>query len=226
MGMGLNAFENFFTQYEGAMVRVEANRGEAMRVEVVKTAQEMVNEKDMEILKKIVAEIEDLGKQHFKSTDTVPTQEFKDKVDEILKKYDANNRYTAQYATVTGMKLEVTVTDTQNTNISAKAVVPYEQNKDADADQKEAEKKEQELKDLLDRVALRMTNTSRVLGQAFNEDAAKGVLTKEINDLTFAKNRGIKVESVTIKDQAAMTYTVKISVTGTAHTAEFVAVIK
>ena len=51
MGMGLNAFENFFTQYEGAMVRVEANRGEAMRVEVVKTVQDMKNAEDMETLK-------------------------------------------------------------------------------------------------------------------------------------------------------------------------------
>lgn len=227
MGMGLDAFKNFFTQYEGAMVRVEANRGEAMRVEVVKTVQDMKNAKDMETLKKIVAEIEDLGEQKYKSTET-PKDELKKKVDPILAKYDASNRYTATIApAATGMKLEVEVTDNTNADkIKAKAVVPYKQNKDADADTKDDEKKEQELKDLLDRVALRMTNTSRVLGQAFNEDAAKGVLTKEINDLTFAKNKGIKVDSVTVKDAAAMTYTVKISVTGTNHTAEFVAVIK
>ena len=96
--------------------------------------------------------------------------------------------------------------------IKAKAVVPYKQNKDADADTKDDEKKEQELKDLLDRVALRMTNTSRKLGQAFDEAAAKAVLTKEINDISFAKDKGIKVDSVTVKDAATMTYTVKISV--------------
>lgn len=227
MGMGLNAFENFFTQYEGAMVRVEANRGEAMRVEVVKTVQDMKNAEDMETLKKIVAEIEDLGEQKYKSTET-PKDELKKKVDPILAKYDASNRYTATIApAATGMKLEVEVTDNTNADkIKAKAVVPYKQNKDADADTKDDEKKEQELKDLLDRVALRMTNTSRVLGQAFDEAAAKAVLTKEINDLTFAKNRGIKVDSVQPKDAATMTYTVKISIDGTAHTAEFVAVIK
>ena len=111
------------------------------------------------------------------------------------------------------MKLEVEVTDNTNADkIKAKAVVPYKQNKDADADTKDDEKKEQELKDLLDRVALRMTNTSRKLGQAFDEAAAKAVLTKEINDISFAKDKGIKVDSVTVKDAATMTYTVKISV--------------
>ena len=71
-----------------------------------------------------------------------------------------------------------------------------------------------------------MTNTSRVLGQAFDEAAAKAVLTKEINDISFAKDKGIKVDSVTVKGTNEMTYTVKISVSGTTYTAEFVAVIK
>lgn len=226
MGMGLNAFENFFNQYEGAMVRVEANRGEAMRVEVVKTVQDMKNAEDMETLKKIVAEIEDLGEQKYKSTET-PKDELQKKVDEILKKYDANNRYTANIEDKLGMKLEVEVTDNTNADkIKAKAVVSYKKNKDADADNKDAEKKEQELKDLLDRVALRMTNTSRKLGQAFDEAAAKAVLTKEINDISFAKDKGIKVDKVTEKDKKEMTYTVTISVAGTNYTTTFDAVIK
>lgn len=226
MGMGLNAFENFFNQYEGAMVRVEANRGEAMRVEVVKTVQDMKNAEDMETLKKIVAEIEDLGEQKYKSTET-PKDELQKKVDEILKKYDANNRYTANIEDKLGMKLEVEVTDNTNADkIKAKAVVSYKKNKDADADNKDAEKKEQELKDLLDRVALRMTNTSRKLGQAFDEAAAKAVLTKEINDISFAKDKGIKVDKVIEKDKKEMTYTVTISVAGTNYTTTFDAVIK
>ena len=225
MGMGLNAFENFFNQYEGAMVKVEANRGEAMRVEVVKTVQEMKNAEDMETLKKIVAEIEDLGEQKYKSTET-PKDELQTKVDAILAKYNGTgNRYSATI-TPKEMKLEVKVMDANNANIEATAVVPYKQNKDVTEDNKDDAKKVKELDDLLDRVALRMTNTSRVLGQAFDEAAAKAVLTKEINDLTFAKDQGIKVDSVIVKDQAAMTYTVKISVAGTTHTAEFVAVIK
>ena len=226
MGMGLNAFEDFFNQYEGAMVRVEANRGEAMRVEVVKTVQDMKNAEDMETLKKIVAEIEDLGEQKYKSTET-PKDELQKKVDEILKKYDANNRYTANIEDKLGMKLEVEVTDNTNADkIKAKAVVSYKKNKDADADNKDAEKKEQELKDLLDRVALRMTNTSRKLGQAFDEAAAKAVLTKEINDISFAKDKGIKVDKVIEKDKKEMTYTVTISVAGTNYTTTFDAVIK
>lgn len=226
MGMGLNAFENFFNQYEGAMVRVEANRGEAMRVEVVKTVQDMKNAEDMETLKKIVAEIEDLGEQKYKSTET-PKDKLQKKVDEILKKYDANNRYTANIEDKLGMKLEVEVTDNTNADkIKAKAVVSYKKNKDADADNKDAEKKEQELKDLLDRVALRMTNTSRKLGQAFDEAAAKAVLTKEINDISFAKDKGIKVDKVIEKDKKEMTYTVTISVAGTNYTTTFDAVIK
>lgn len=225
MGMGLNAFKNFFNQYEGAMVKVEANRGEAMRVEVVKTVQDMQDAKDMEVIKNIVKDIEDLGEQKYKSTET-PKDELQTKVDAILAKYNGTgNRYSANI-TPKEMKLEVKVMDANNANIEATAVVPYKQNKDVTEDNKDDAKKVKELDDLLDRVVIRMTNTSRVLGQAFNEDAAKGVLTKEINDLTFAKNKGIKVDSVTVKDAATMTYTVKISVAGTTHTPEFVAVIK
>ena len=227
MGMGLDAFKNFFTQYEGAMVRVEANRGEAMRVEVVKTVQNMTNAKDMETLKKIVAEIEDLGEQKYKSTET-PATAFKTKVDAILAKYNGTgNRYSATIADKPEMKLEVEVTDNTNADkIKAKAVVSYKQNKDVKEDKKQETDRVKALDDLLDRVAVRMTNTSRVLGQKFNEDAAKGVLTKEINDLTFAKNKGIVVESVTEKDKATMTYTVKISVKDATHMPEFDVVIK
>lgn len=226
-GYGETGLTKFAAAYTNGEVKVEYDERTnydgktALKVTGLRMPEEIKAAKAEADLAKVKAEIEALGKQEFASTVTDITSEYRTRIASILLKYDD---------VISRIKIEDNKLVVELTN-PATAKVEYARNEfkklTADEEKEEEAKKEAAAENLLKRVARELEGKTVRLGQAYNQAVAKAVITANIDKLAYAKDQGVKVNSVTAVAGSTMDeYTVVISHDDTKKTESFVVVIK
>lgn len=226
-GYGETGLTKFAAAYTDGEVKVEYDERTnydgktALKVTGLRMPKEIKAAKAEADLKAAKAEIEALGKQEFASTITDITSEYRTRIASILLKYDD---------VISRIKIEDNKLVVELTN-PATAKVEYARNEfkklTADEEKEEKDKKAAAAENLLKRVARELEGKTVRLGQAYDEAVAKAVITANIDKLVYAKDQGVKVDSVTAKAGSTMNeYTVVISHGDTTKTESFVVVIK
>lgn len=224
-GYGETGLTKFAAAYTNGEVKVEYdertnyNGKTALKVTGLRTPDEIKAAKAEADLAKAKEEIEALGKQEFASTVTDITSEYRTRIASILLKYDD---------VISRIKIEDNKLVVELTN-PATAKVEYARNEfkklTATEEKEEKAKKAAAAENLLKRIATEFNNKTVKLGQAYSEEAAKAVITANIDKLAYAKDKGVKVDSVTVKDAKKHEYTVVISHADTTNTESYEAVI-
>lgn len=226
-GYGETGLTNFARAYTNGEVKVEYDERTnydgktALKVTGLKTPAEVAAAKAEADLAKVKAEIEALGKQEFASTVTDITSEYRTRIASILLKHaDVISRIS-----IKDNELVVELTNPATTKVE------YARNEfkklTADEEKEEKDKKAAAAENLLKRVARELEGKTVKLGQDYTQDAAKAVITANIDKLVYAKDQGVKVNSVTAVAGSTMDeYTVVISHDDTTKTESFVVVIK
>lgn len=226
-GYGETGLTKFAAAYTDGEVKVEYdertnyNGKTALKVTGLRMPEEIKAAKAEADLAKAKEEIEALGKQEFASTVTDITSEYRTRIASILLKYDD---------VISRIKIEDNKLVVELTN-PATAKVEYARNEfkklTADEEKEEKDKKAAAAENLLKRVAIELKGKTVRLGQAYDEAVAKAVITANIDKLAYAKDEGVKVNSVTAKAGSTMDeYEVVISHADTTKTESFVVVIK
>lgn len=225
-GYGETGLTNFAAAYTNGEVKVEYdertnyNGKTALKVTGLKTPKEVAAAKAEADLAKAKEEIEALGKQEFASTITDITSEYRTRIASILLKYDD---------VISRIKIEDNKLVVELTN-PATTKVEYARNEfkklTATEEKEEKAKKAAAAENLLKRIATEFNNKTVKLGQTYSEEAAKAVITANIDKLAYAKDKGVKVDSVAVKEAEKNEYKVVISHGDTNNTESFVVVIK
>lgn len=225
-GYGETGLTKFAAAYTNGEVKVEYDERTnydgktALKVTGLKTPAEVAAAKAEADLKAAKAEIEALGMQKFASTVTDITTEYRTRIASILLKYDD----VISRISIKDNELVVELTNPATTKVE------YARNEfkklTADEEKEEEAKKAAAAENLLKRVARELEGKTVRLGQTYSEAAAKAVITANIDKLAYAKDQGVKVDSVTEKDAEKNEYTVVISHDDTKNTESFVVVIK
>ncbi len=224
-GYGETGLTKFAAAYTDGEVKVEYDERTnydgktALKVTGLKTPAEVAAAKAEADLAKVKAEIEALGKQEFASTVTDITSEYRTRIASILLKHaDVISRIS-----IKDNELVVELTNPATTKVE------YARNEfkklTATEETEEKAKKAAAAENLLKRVAVELNSKTVKLGQTYSEAAAKAVITANIDKLAYAKDKGVKVDSVTVKDATKNEYTVVISHADTTNTESYVAVI-
>ena len=224
-GYGETGLTKFAAAYTDGEVKVEYDERTnydgktALKVTGLKTPAEVAAAKAEADLAKVKAEIEALGKQEFASTVTDITSEYRTRIASILLKHaDVISRIS-----IKDNELVVELTNPATTKVE------YARNEfkklTATEETEEKAKKAAAAENLLKRVAVELNSKTVKLGQTYSEAAAKAVITANIDKLAYAKDKGVKVDSVTVKDATKNEYTVVISHADTTNTESYLAVI-
>ena len=224
-GYGADGLTKFADAYAGGEVKVEYdertnyNGKTALKVTGLKTPAQVAAAKAEADLAKAKEEIEALGKQEFASTITDITSEYRTRIASILLKYDD---------VISRIKIEDNKLVVELTN-PATTKVEYARNEfkklTATEEKEEKAKKAAAAENLLKRIATEFNNKTVKLGQTYSEEAAKAVITANIDKLAYAKNKGVKVDSVKVKDAKKNEYTIVISHADATKTESYEAVI-
>lgn len=225
-GYGETGLTKFAAAYTDGEVKVEYDERTnydgktALKVTGLRMPEEIKAAKAEADLAKAKAEIEALGKQEFASTVTDITSEYRTRIASILLKYDD----VISRIRIEDNKLVVELTNPATTKVE------YARNEfkklTAKEEKEEEDKKAAAAENLLKRVARELEGKTVRLGQAYDEAAAKAVITANIDKLAYAKDEGVTVNSVTEKDAAKNEYKVVISHRDTKETETFDVVIK
>ena len=225
-GYGETGLTKFAAAYTDGEVKVEYDERTnydgktALKVTGLRMPEEIKAAKAEADLKAAKAEIEALGMQKFASTVTDEKAEFTKAITPILTKYGVTGNVT-----VDGNKLVTELSKKPDTTKTVKAMNEFKK-LTADEEKEEEDKKAAAAENLLKRVARELEGKTVRLGQTYSEDAAKAVITANIDKLAYAKDQGVKVKSVTEKDAAKNEYTVVIYHDDTKNTESFDVVIK
>lgn len=226
-GYGETGLTKFAAAYTDGEVKVEYDERTsydgktALKVTGLRMPEEIKAAKAEADLAKAKEEIEALGMQKYASTVTDEAAEFNKTIASILKKYSVNGK-----AKVENGMLVTELDKKPDTNKTVKAMNEFKK-LTAEEEKEEKDKKAAAAENLLKRVARELEGKTVKLGQAFDEAAAKAVITANIDKLVYAKNQGVKVDSVTEVAGSTMDeYTVVISHADTKKTESFVVVIK
>lgn len=226
-GYGETGLTKFAAAYTDGEVKVEYDERTnydgktALKVTGLRMPEEIKAAKAEADLKAAKAEIEALGMQKYASTVTDEAAEFNKTIASILTKYSVNGT-----AKVENGMLVTELSKKPDTNTTVKAMNEFKK-LTAKEEKEEEDKKAAAAENLLKRVAIELKGKTVKLGQAYTEDAAKAVITANIDKLVYAKNQGVKVDSVTAVAGSTMDeYTVVISHADTTKTESFVVVIK
>ena len=226
-GYGETGLTKFAAAYTDGEVKVEYDERTnydgktALKVTGLRMPEEIKAAKAEADLKAAKAEIEALGMQKYASTVTDEKAEFTTAITPILTKYGVDGTVT-----VDGNKLVTELSKKPDTTTTVKAMNEFKK-LTADEEKEEKDKKAAAAENLLKRVARELEGKTVRLGQAYGETAAKAVITANINKLAYAKDEGVKVNSVTEVAGSTMDeYTVVISHDDTKKTESFVVVIK
>lgn len=224
-GYGETGLTKFAAAYTDGEVKVEYDERTnydgktALKVTGLKTPAEVAAAKAEADLKAVKAEIEALGKQEFASTVTDITSEYRTRIASILLKHDD----VISRIRIEDNKLVVELTNPATTKVE------YARNEfkklTATEETEEKAKKAAAAENLLKRVARELEGKTVKLGQAYDEAVAKAVITANIDKLAYAKDKGVTVDSVKVKDAAKKEYKVVISHADTTNTEYYVAVI-
>lgn len=226
-GYGETGLTKFADAYTDGEVKVEYDERTnydgktALKVTGLRMPEEIKAAKAEADLKAAKAEIEALGMQKYASTVTDEAAEFKKTIASILTKYNV----TGEVKVENGM-LVTELAKKPDTNNTVKAMNEFKK-LTADEEKEEEAKKAAAAENLLKRVARELEGKTVRLGQAYDEAVAKAVITANIDKLAYAKDKGVKVNSVTPKAGSTMDeYEVVISHDDTNETEKFVVVIK
>lgn len=226
-GYGETGLTKFAAAYANGEVKVEYDERTnydgktALKVTGLRMPGEIKAAKAEADLKAAKAEIEALGMQKYASTVTDEKAEFTTAITPILTKYGVTGTVT-----VDGNKLVTELSKKPDTTKTVKAMNEFKK-LTAQEEKEEKDKKAAAAENLLKRVAIELKGKTVNLGQAFGEAAAKAVITANIDKLVYAKDQGVKVNSVTEVAGSTMDeYTVVISHDDTTKTESFVVVIK
>lgn len=226
-GYGETGLTKFAAAYTDGEVKVEYDERTsydgktALKVTGLRMPEEIKAAKAEADLAKAKEEIEALGMQKYASTVTDEAAEFNKTIASILKKYSVNGK-----AKVENGMLVTELDKKPDTNKTVKAMNEFKK-LTAEEEKEEKDKKAAAAENLLKRVAIELKGKTVKLGQAYTEDAAKAVITANIDKLVYAKNQGVKVDSVTEVAGSTMDeYTVVISHADAKKTESFVVVIK
>lgn len=211
-GYGETGLTKFAAAYTDGEVKVEYDERTnydgktALKVTGLRMPEEIKAAKAEADLKAAKAEIEALGMQKYASTVTDEAAEFNKTIASILTKYSV----TGEVKVENGM-LVTELAKKPDTNKTVKAMNEFKK-LTADEEKKEEAKKAAAAENLLKRVARELEGKTVRLGQAYDEAVAKAVITANIDKLAYAKDQGVKVDSVTAKAGSTMNeYTVVIS---------------
>lgn len=226
-GYGETGLTKFAAAYTDGEVKVEYDERTnydgktALKVTGLRMPEEIKAAKAEADLAKAKEEIEALGMQKYASTVTDEAAEFKKTIASILTKYNVNGEVKVE----NGM-LVTELAKKPDTTKTVKAMNEFKK-LTAEEEKEEKDKKAAAAENLLKRVARELEGKTVRLGQAYGETAAKAVITANINKLAYAKDEGVKVDSVTEVAGSTMDeYTVVISHGDTTKTESFVVVIK
>lgn len=226
-GYGETGLTKFAAAYTDGEVKVEYDERTnydgktALKVTGLRMPEEIKAAKAEADLAKAKEEIEALGMQKYASTVTDQAAEFTTAITPILTKYGVTGAVT-----VDGNKLVTELSKKPDTTKTVKAMNEFKK-LTAEEEKEEKDKKAAAAENLLKRVAIELKGKTVKLGQDYAEDAAKAVITANIDKLVYAKNQGVKVDSVTAVAGSTMDeYTVVISHADTKKTESFVVVIK
>lgn len=225
-GYGETGLTKFAAAYANGEVKVEYDERTnydgktALKVTGLRMPEEIKAAKAEADLKAAKAEIEALGMQKYASTVTDEKAEFTTAITPILTKYGVTGTVT-----VDGNKLVTELSKKPDTTKTVKAMNEFKK-LTAQEEKEEKDKKEAELKNLLDRVAVAMEKKTSKLGQAYDKAKAMAVLTADINKLSFANGKGVMVKAISEEDAAQMLYKVTIGHADTSYTTTFLAYIK
>lgn len=226
-GYGETGLTNFAAAYTDGEVKVEYDERTnydgktALKVTGLRMPEEIKAAKAEADLAKAKEEIEALGMQKFASTVTDEAAEFKKTIAYILTKYNV----TGEVKVENGM-LVTELAKKPDTTKTVKAMNEFKKLTAAE-EKEEKDKKAAAAENLLKRVARELEGKTVRLGQAYDEAVAKAVITANIDKLAYAKDKGVKVKSVTAKAGSTMDeYEVVISHDDTNETEKFVVVIK
>ena len=226
-GYGETGLTKFAAAYTDGEVKVEYDERTnydgktALKVTGLRMPEEIKAAKAEADLAKAKEEIEALGMQKYASTVTDEAAEFKKTIASILTKYNVNGEVKVE----NGM-LVTELAKKPDTTKTVKAMNEFKK-LTAEEEKEEKDKKAAAAENLLKRVARELEGKTVRLGQAYGETAAKAVITANINKLAYAKDEGVKVNSVTEVAGSTMDeYTVVISHGDTTKTESFVVVIK
>jgi predicted heme/steroid binding protein/predicted XRE-type DNA-binding protein len=224
-GYGETGLTKFAAAYTNGEVKVEYdertnyNGKTALKVTGLRMPEEIKAEKAEADLAKAKEEIEALGMQKYASTVSDEATEFNKTIASILTKYSVTGTVKVE----NGM-LVTELSKKPDTTKTVKAMNEFKK-LTADEEKEEKDKKAAAAENLLKRVARELEGKTVKLGQAYDEAVAKAVITANIDKLAYAKDKGVKVDSVTVKDAKKNEYTVVISHADTTNTESYVAVI-
>lgn len=226
-GYGETGLTKFAAAYTDGEVKVEYDERTnydgktALKVTGLRMPEEIKEAKAEADLKAAKAEIEALGMQKYASTVTDEAAEFNKTIASILTKYNVTGTVKVE----NGM-LVTELSKKPDTTKTVKAMNEFKK-LTAKEEKEEEDKKAAAAENLLKRVARELEGKTVRLGQAYDEAVAKAVITANIDKLAYAKDKGVKVKSVTAKAGSTMDeYEVVISHGDTKNTESFVVVIK
>lgn len=226
-GYGETGLTKFAAAYTDGEVKVEYDERTnydgktALKVTGLRMPEEIKAAKAEADLAKAKEEIEALGMQKYASTVTDEAAEFKKTIASILTKYNV----TGEVKVENGM-LVTELAKKPDTTKTVKAMNEFKK-LTAEEEKEEKDKKAAAAENLLKRVARELEGKTVRLGQAYDQAVAKAVITANIDKLVYAKDQGVKVNSVTAVAGSTMDeYTVVISHDDTTKTESFVVVIK
>lgn len=226
-GYGETGLTKFAAAYTDGEVKVEYDERTnydgktALKVTGLRMPEEIKAAKAEADLKAAKAEIEALGMQKYASTVTDEAAEFNKTIASILTKYNVSGTVKVENG-----KLVTELSKKPDTTNTVKAMNEFKK-LTADEEKEEKDKKAAAAENLLKRVARELEGKTVKLGQAYDEAVAKAVITANIDKLAYAKDKGVKVKSVTAKAGSTMDeYEVVISHDDTNETEKFVVVIK
>lgn len=226
-GYGETGLTKFAAAYTDGEVKVEYDERTnydgktALKVTGLRMPEEIKAAKAEADLKAAKAEIEALGMQKYASTVTDEAAEFNKTIASILTKYNVSGTVKVENG-----KLVTELSKKPDTTNTVKAMNEFKK-LTADEEKEEKDKKAAAAENLLKRVARELEGKTVKLGQAYDEAVAKAVITANIDKLAYAKDKGVKVKSVTAKAGSTMDeYEVVISHDDTNETEKFVLVIK
>lgn len=226
-GYGETGLTKFAAAYTDGEVKVEYDERTnydgktALKVTGLRMPEEIKAAKAEADLAKAKEEIEALGMQKYASTVTDEAAEFNKTIASILTKYSVTGTVKVE----NGM-LVTELAKKPDTTTTVKAMNEFKK-LTAKEEKEEEDKKAAAAENLLKRVARELEGKTVRLGQAYDEAVAKAVITANIDKLAYAKDQGVKVDSVTAVAGSTMDeYTVVISHDDTTKTESFVVVIK
>lgn len=236
-GYGETGLRNFAAAYTNGEVKVEYDERTnydgktALKVTGLKKPTDVAATKAEADLKAAKAEIEALKLRNYLSTEEDKVaNDFEDAVKAILAKYPGISADTTFESEVKN-DIEYITTSTElkhvNTDKVEKAANKLTRNTLKSQDLKDQNDKAEEADNLLYRVKTALNGKSYRLGQTYNEAAAKAVLTAEIDKLSYAKDKGVVVNSVKpVFGSTNDEYRVVISHADATKTESFVVVIE